>query len=251
MPASAFLLGASAAVRVASLNLCTDEYLLLLGRPEQIASVSYLSHDPLESPLWRQARAFRANRGSIEDVLTLRPTLLLTMGGGGRASALLASRLHIRSIDLPYATNLAGVEDNLRTVAAALGDQRRADSQVRRLEQLRRSAPPRARDAIWISGRGDSLAPGSLGAHWLRLAGLQQRALPGGRATLETLLANPPNTLVRSDYRLNQMSTGTRWLDHPFVRRAGAHRLVTDGRRWTCMGPLMIDEIARLRAMVR
>ena len=251
MPASAFLLGASAAVRVASLTLCTDEYLLLLGRPEQIASVSYLSHDSLESPLWRQARAFRANRGSIEDVLTLRPTLLLTMGGGGRASALLASRLHIRSIDLPYATNLAGVEDNLRTVAAALGDQRRADSLVRRLEQLRRSAPPRARDAIWISGRGDSLAPGSLGAQWLRLAGLQQRVLPGGRATLETLLANPPNTLVRSNYRLNQISTGTRWLDHPIVRRAGAHRLVTDGRRWTCMGPLMIDEIARLRAMVR
>ena len=38
MPASALLIGAS----VASLNLCTDEYLLLLARPQEIASVSFL-----------------------------------------------------------------------------------------------------------------------------------------------------------------------------------------------------------------
>ena len=54
MPASAFL-AASAAARVASLNLCTDEYLLLLARPGEVVSVSYLSQDPLESPLWRKA----------------------------------------------------------------------------------------------------------------------------------------------------------------------------------------------------
>jgi iron complex transport system substrate-binding protein len=40
--------------RVASLNLCTDE-LLLLARPEQIASVTHLSQQEAETPLWRQA----------------------------------------------------------------------------------------------------------------------------------------------------------------------------------------------------
>src|SRR5690348_1662036 len=99
MPAFAFLLGASAAARVASLNLCTDEYLLLLARPQQVASVSYLSRDPLESPLWQAARRHRGNRGSLEDVLTLKPTLVLTMGGGGRATRLLASRLHMQALD--------------------------------------------------------------------------------------------------------------------------------------------------------
>ena len=49
MPASALLIGA----RIASLNLCTDEYLLLLARPQEIAGVSFLSQDPLESPLTR------------------------------------------------------------------------------------------------------------------------------------------------------------------------------------------------------
>jgi iron complex transport system substrate-binding protein len=81
----------------------------------------------------------------------------------------------------------------------------------------------------------------------LRLAGLQQRALPGGRASLETLLAHPPAALVQSRYRSAQLSRGVRWLDHPIVRDTKAQRLAADGRRWTCMGPLMIDEVERLR----
>src|SRR5580765_3634027 len=99
MPASALLIGAS----VASLNLCTDEYLLLLARPQEIASVSFLSQDPQESPLWRSARRYPANRGSIEDVLARRPDIVLTMGGGGRATQLLARRLHIRPVELASA----------------------------------------------------------------------------------------------------------------------------------------------------
>ena len=65
MAASALLAAAS----VASLNLCTDEYLLLLARPQEIASVSFLSQDPQESPLWKLARRHPSNRGSLEDIL--------------------------------------------------------------------------------------------------------------------------------------------------------------------------------------
>ncbi len=53
LPASALAQAADAALRVASLNLCTDELLLLLGQPRQIVSVSHLSHSPHETALWR------------------------------------------------------------------------------------------------------------------------------------------------------------------------------------------------------
>lgn len=251
MPAFALLLSASAAARIASLNLCTDEYALLVAQPQQLVSVSYLSQDPLESPLWRSARHYRGNRGSLEDVLTLRPTLVLTMGGGGRATRLLASRLHIQAVDLPYANSLDDVERNLRMVAAAFGDSGKAKPWIAEIEKLRRTAPAKASDAIWVSGRGDSLAPGSLGDEWLRLAGFQQRALPGGRLTLETLLTDPPKVLIKSNYRTGQMSGGVQWLEHPVVRHARARQIVTDGRRWTCMGPLMMPEIERLRSLAR
>ncbi|MEO7364756.1 MAG: hypothetical protein ABIW03_00380 [Sphingomicrobium sp.] len=247
MPASALLIGAS----VASLNLCTDEYLLVLARPNEIASVSFLSQDPLESPLWRSARRFPANRGSIEDVLVRRPDIVLTMGGGGRSTRLLARRLGIRPIELVPAASLHDVTANLRTVAVALGEPAREAPWLEKLARLQRSSPITAKDALWLSGGGTSLATGSIGARWLRLAGLAQRPLPGGRASLETLLVRPPAVLVYSRYRSAQVSSGTRWLDHPIVRNAKARRLTTDGRPWTCMGPLMIAEIERLRAAAR
>lgn len=248
MPGSALVLLASAsAVRVASLNLCTDEYLLLLARPQQIVSVSYLAQDPHESPLWRQARAYLANRGSIEDVLTARPTFVLTMGNGGRATAMLAKRLHLQVMDVPNATDISGVARNLASIALALGEPAKARAWIDRLNSLRASAPKQATDTIWISGGGWSLGAQSMGAKWLRLAGFQQRALQGGRATLETLLIAPPRVLIRSNYRSGQMSGGELWLNNPIVRHSGARQLTTDGRPWTCVGPLMIPEIERLR----
>lgn len=247
MPASALLIGAS----VASLNLCTDEYLLLLARPAEIASVSFLAQDRQESPLWRSARRFPANRGSIEDVLKHRPEVVLTMGGGGRATRLLARRLGIRPVEVTSPNSFADVATNLRVVAGALGEPRRALPWLERLERLRRTTPTSVKDAIWLSGGGQTLSPGSIGTQWLRLAGLSHRALPGGRASLETLLARPPAVLVHSRYRNAQMSSGVRWLNHPVVRNAKAKRLTADGRRWTCMGPLVIGEVERLRAELK
>ena len=139
MPAFASLLAASAAIRVASLNMCADEYLLLLARPAEVASVSRLSRDPADSSLWRIGRRFPENRGDLESALPARPNLLLTMGGGGRATALIAKRMGLRNVDLPFPATIDDVERNLMRVAAALGDARRATPWRRKLAALRRS----------------------------------------------------------------------------------------------------------------
>ena len=242
-------LSIASALKVASLNLCTDEYLLLLAKPGEIASVTRLAQDPAESPLWRQARTYPANRGELEQVIGLRSTLLLTMGGGGRSSEYLARRLGIRMIDLPYPASIADVAGNMRRVAAALGDARRAEPWLARLRAL--TTPRRQRDSIWVSSGGTSLAAGSPGVQWMALAGLKQRRLPGGRAELETLLVAPPAILVRSDYRRGQMSQGVRWFDHPIIKRLSSRTVATDGRAWTCGGPLMLNEVERLRRAAR
>ncbi|MDQ3078078.1 MAG: hypothetical protein M3Q83_04460 [Pseudomonadota bacterium] len=248
MPVSASLLAASAGVRVASLDLCADEYLLLLARPHEIASVSRVAQDSADSPLWREARRYPANRRGLENVIGTRPTMLLSMGGGGRATTLIAERLRLRSLTLSYPSSIGDVEATMVRVATALGDARRADGWRERLARLR-TAPLPQRDTIFLSGGGSSLAAGSLGAQWMALAGFRQRALPGGRASLETLATTPPAVLLRSTYRRAQPSLGQRWLDHPLARRTIARTIATDGRPWTCAGPLMISEIERLRAL--
>ena len=247
MPGFASLLAVSAALRAASLNLCTDEYLLLLGRPGEIASVSRLAHDPADSALWRVARRFPANRGNLESALASRPTLILTMGGGGRATGLIARNIGLKTLDLPFPATIADVEANMVRVATALGDPRRVTPWRGRLARLR--APPSQRDTIFLAGGGNSIGATSLGAEWMRLAGFRQRPLLGGRATLELLATNPPAVLLRSNYRRAEVSLGQRWLDHPLATRAASRRIDTDGRAWTCAGPLMLQEIERLRSI--
>ena len=237
--------------RVASLNLCTDELLLSLADPGQIASVTYLAQQPEESTLWRQARAYPKNDGSLISVVRYRPDLVLTMGGGGRDSARIAQRLGIQVVNLPYPQSLGDMEAMVVQVAHVLGRDAAGRDIVERTEQLRRGRPARSIDTIWLGEGGLTRSANGLGADWMALAGLRQRSIPGDRVTLEQLVAAPPAILLRSDYRSGQYSANERWLAHPLVQRAHAERTIRiDGRPWTCLGPPMIDEIGRLRAAV-
>jgi iron complex transport system substrate-binding protein len=253
--ASALLLGAAQAAaaprRVASLNLCTDELLLMLAAPEQIASVTHLAQQEAETPLWRQALRYPRNDGSLLSVVELRPDLIVTMGGGTRDRLGIAGRLGIATLDLVFAQSLGDVGENIRRLALAIGRPEAGTALLDRMNALLRSRPPLRTDTIWLGGGGRTVPATGLEAQWMALAGLRQRPLTGDRVPLETLIASPPALLLRSDYRAGQYSNGQRWLAHPAARHsAGLRSLPTDGRRWTCMGPLLIEEIERLRRVV-
>ena len=242
--------GAAAPTRAASLNLCTDELLLLLADPRQIASVTHLAQSPHETPLWRAARRYKKNDGSLLSVAPLRPDLVLTMGGSARDRVRIAGRLGIRTLDLPFPQTLADIERSVAQVAEALGRPRAGAALVGRISALKRTRPGRLADTIWLGGGGRSIGAAGLGADWMALAGFRQRGLPGDRVSLEQLLAAPPAILLRSDYRTGQYSVQQRWLSHPLASNVRKTKsIATDGRRWTCMGPLMIDEVTRLRAI--
>jgi iron complex transport system substrate-binding protein len=40
------------------------------------------------------------------------------------------------------------------------------------------------------------------------------------------------------------------WLDHPLAKPKTARAISIDGRPWTCAGPLMLDEVERLRRLL-
>jgi iron complex transport system substrate-binding protein len=239
-------LAAETAVRAASLNLCTDESLLLLAGPGQIVSISHLSRDPLETVLWPRARRHAGNNGTLEGVAAKRPTLLLTMGGGGGDRLRLAARLGMKVLDLSYPSSPEEVVAQARTVARALGRPQAAEPYAASLARLR-ATRPHAEEGALISQGGSSIAPDGLSAAWLSLAGYRQPALPGNRLTLERLATKPPKWLVASDYRQAQQSRGQAFLSHPLVRRLHARTVRTDGRAWTCGGLPMLREVARLR----
>lgn len=251
LAASIFLAGAAGATprRVASLNLCTDELLLTLGHPAQIASVTHLSQAAAETPFWDMARRYRRNDGSLLSVAPVKPDLVLTMGGGARDRIDIADRLGFRTMDLPYPLSLQDMKASIAKVAIALGRRGAGRDVLARIIKLERTAAGRKQDAIWLGGGGRSIGATGLAADWMALAGLKQRSLQGDRVSLEQLLTNPPSILLRSSYRANQYSGEQKWLSHPLARTPTRSRSVTtDGRLWTCMGPTIVSEIVRLRA---
>lgn len=238
--------GAAPLPRAASANLCTDELLLLLAAPSQVASITHLSRDPLEAPWWRAARAYPANDGQLLSVARARPAVVLTQGGLASDRARIAARLRMRVVTLPYPASLADLAANVRRAGEALGRGAAAEEVVRRLAAAARAPAPAPRSVLFVSARGERHGDDGLGRAWLRLAGLTPA--PATTASpAEQLLARPPRLLLVSDYRARQFSRGAAGL----VLRAAARRRVpllrTDGRHWTCMGPSMLAEVFRLR----
>ncbi len=233
--------------RVASLNLCTDELLLALAAPGQISSLTHLSHDRRESAYWRMAKPYPANSGTILSVAKDKPDLIVTMGGGGRNGGALASAIGARFVDIPFPATVADVERGVSTLAEALGRERQGAALKARIRQTLRTTPRAQLAAVFVGSAGRSMAPTGAGAEWMAAAGYRQIALAGDRISRETLLRSPPLTLVVSNYRVDQYSRS----DLVPVARARDNRVVTEGRRWTCMGPSLIPEILRLRRMAR
>ena len=247
---------AAAPQRVASLNLCTDELLLTLAAPDQIASVSYLSQQEHETRLWRRARRYPKNDGSLISVVRHRPDLVVGMGGGGRDSERIGKRLGMTMLILPLPRTLQDVETSITRLASVLDRREAGKAVIARITALKRSAPPATLEAIWLGGGGRTVAATSLDAQWMKLTGLRQRPIAGDRLTLEQLVSQPPTILLQSHYRSGQYSSDQRWLSHPLVTRTApiktgtARTVPTDGRPWTCGGPPMIGEILRLRKVL-
>jgi iron complex transport system substrate-binding protein len=209
-----------------------------------------LGADANETLLARRAKGLAVNRGRVTDVVGLSPDLVITSGGDPNAAAT-AKRLGLRVLELPQPETLADVRANVRRVAAALGRPAAGEAEIARMDAALAGAPA-ATPALLVSGGGLTAAPDGLAAEWLRHAGLAQQYVPRGQMSLERLLSAPPKVLVVTQYRSNQTSLNQAWLQHPALKAlpAGVQRVETDGRGWTCLGPTLAPEIARLRTLV-
>ncbi|PZN95282.1 MAG: hypothetical protein DCF31_06975 [Alphaproteobacteria bacterium] len=238
--------------RVASLNLCTDELALLLAAPGQLVSISRLGAEPRETPVATRARGLARNRGRVTDIVALQPDLVLTSAGDASA-ATAARRLGFAVVNVVQPRSLAEVSANIRQVARALDRAAAGEALIARMLADLGPRPSAPVPALIIGGGGQTIAADGLSAQWLRHAGLQQQRVTRGQVDLERLLSDPPQVLVISRYYPGQMSANQNWLAHPAIAAlpAAVQRIETDGRVWTCGGPLVAAEVARLRALVR
>ena len=238
---------AAAAQRVASLGLCTDELVLLLAAPGQVATVSYLGKQAGDTPLAARAASIPANVGTLESALRFRPDLIVTGGAVNARAAALARRTGLPVVDLPPPASISALEANVRRLGKAMGRQRRAEALIRRFRSRLGPLPTSAAPALSVQTGGVAGYSEGIAAQLLRHAGIELLPVQTTRVSRERLLLNPPALLVRSRYRESAFSVAQSWEPPPGPWR----ELWLDGRLWTCPSLLAATDIARLRRQLR
>ncbi len=248
--------------RVASINLCSDQLLLLLAPREQIASVSRLALEPHSSFMAEAAAGLPLNDAKIEQLLAADPDLVLASPFSPPHLLKLLKKLDYRVETLPHSSNLEDIKENIRLVARLLGRESKGESLIREMEQRIAEVGSRvSRDqtadppplALFYQPRGYTSGSGTLQHQALILAGWRNLSAELGiegysGIDLEHLLLGEPTQLFTSAYTPGSDSLAQRDLRHPALRRITRGRPIVDidYRYWICGGPMIVEAIEAL-----
>ena len=229
--------------RVVSLNLCSDQLLVMLA-PEKVVGLTVLSRDPALSVVAAEAARLPVVRADAEAVLLRHPDLVLAGGFGAQTTVALLRAYGLPVLVVGQPEDFPAIRAETRRVAAALGVSARGEALIARMDATLAALRPPAeklRTLLW-EPRGYTAGPGSLGDAVLRAAGLID-AGSGARVGLEALMTHPPDLLVVPEAPAFP-SLATAMLDHPAT--AGIPRRTYDPATLICGGPQTAEAAAML-----
>jgi len=251
--------GAAERPSFASINVCTDQLLLSIADDAQILGLSPYARDPARSWSAAEARRFPRLSGEAEDVLILRPDIVLAAQFTKRSTRELLKEQGFRVVEFDTVTSVQDVKDQVAEVGRLAGHPDRAAQIVARIDAaLARARTLTARERFrvlavsrrgWISGR-DSLTSSLLEAVGLANAASEIGIRSGGFAALEAIIQARPDFLVLSEDSPVAEDQGQAFLLHPALERLypAAKRLVIPERLTVCGGAMLADAIDRLGA---
>ena len=244
---------------IVSLNPCTDAILAEVADPGQLLAISHYSQSAASSSMdLATARRFRRVGGSVEEVLALRPDVVVSGNFMSPATVGAMAGLGMRLEQLPIASTVADSEAQVRALAQLAGHPERGEALVARIETaLAKAAPPPGAKPIttvvWQSG-GMVPGDGTLIAELLRRTGFANFAAARGLGQadvlpLEAMLADPPELiLVTGDARSNE----DRLLAHPVLAAlTTTRRERLDSRLLWCGGPTIVRAAQKLAELRR
>ena len=231
--------------RIVSLNTCSDQYVLALADPGQIAALSPYGHDPELSAAIAKAQRFPVLKRPAEEVLALRPDLVIGFpdGAGGVVGA---PDGRWRKLGLASADSFAAIRDQIRQVAGVVGHPARGEAMIAGMERDL-AARPRSRRggvAAYYQRRGYMTGTGTLVDELIRRAGLTNLAAKLGKPALaqvplEEMIAAKPDYLIVEEGSERVVDQGTEMLHHPVLRSIPRIRVP---QAWTvCGGPAYVQ----------
>lgn len=211
--------------RIVSMNLCVDQLLWQLVPHERLVSISYLSAEPLWSPIAQQVQGMNLNHGLAEEIMPLHADKILVMPFDSPAAVQLLQRLGapVASVMLP--NNLAEIPQQILQLGNLVGAENTAQDliadisqQFNKLDQLKQHT--QARTAFWYSSNGVVIGGGTLEHELMTRAGLRNLAAEQGidgftPLDIELLIAAKPQLLIIEESSSEVFSLAREYLAHP------------------------------------
>lgn len=238
-------------MRIVSLDYCADQYVLKLVDRDRIAAVSP-DADRDFSYMRAAAIGVPSVRPRAEDVLVLKPDLVIRSYGGGPDAAAMFARAGVPVLQIGYANDLAAVRQVLVDTASGLGESEKGKALAAEMDRRLSALPaPDARrpSALYVTPGGVTSGPGGLVDEMLRTAGYDNfEAAPGWRTLpLERLAHEQPDLIASASF---WNAPPDRWsaARHPIVARAMRDTPVVgiEGAWTACGGWFLVDAVEAL-----
>ena len=250
-------------MRIVSLDYCSDQYLLKLVERNRILALSPHAQSDF-SYMRRAAVGLPTVTPRAEDVLVLRPDLVIRSYGGGPGATALFERAGVPVLQLGYADTIAQVRAEVVDTAGKLGEAERgrrvAAEMDSRLAALRPAPGVTAQDgtALYMTSGGATTGTGTLVDEMLRAAGyrnFQEREGGWHPLPLERLAYEQPDVVAAAAFG-SAAARPDSWsaARHPVARRQLRDRtaVALEGAWTACGGWFLLDAIEALaRARTR
>lgn len=211
--------------RVVSLNLAADEILLQLLPKERIVGLSKLAADPQICPVADLAQGVHLIKGTAEEVIELKPDLVIVGKYSTPTTTLMLQRLGVKTYCLDIATDFDEVRKTIRALAAEVGEESRAAEIISEMDlrladaDRRRPAVPTIRVLSLTVGAETQPKKSILNAI-MEKAGVVNLAASldvsnAGYISLESILLHPPDVILEHPYRSDYPTLGNLFIHHP------------------------------------
>ncbi|NOT39816.1 MAG: ABC transporter substrate-binding protein [Alphaproteobacteria bacterium] len=240
--------------RIVSTNVCADQLALALVDRTRILSVSRMATEPEISNLAAQARGIRINNARAEEIVELKPDLILGDIYTGKGANRLASTIGVPVHIVGIASSLDDVRKVIRDTATILGEPERGEQLVAQMDARITNPQPRTIiTALVYEPNGLTSGAGTLTNDILAAAGLMNLApkLTGqayATVALETVVAAAPQLVVLDDSYGATASRAQSILRHPAFRALEGKTTLykIPSRLWLCPGPWVGEAVERL-----